>query len=155
MSIYDYDYTDNSGKFVEMSDFKNKVVLIVNVASQCGLTPQYAGIENLYKKFKDLGFEVIGFPCNQFGLQEPGSDEEIKSFCETNFGVTFKLASKVHVNGQSAHPIYKYLKSVSKNDEDISWNFEKFLILKDGSIKNFDPHTSPESLESIIQDSLK
>lgn len=154
MNIYDYDFLDNSGKNVSMSKFKNKVILIVNVASRCGLTKQYAGIEMLYKTFNKNGFEVIGFPCNQFNEQEPGSDEEIKEFCSVNFDVTFTLSSKIHVNGDKAHPIYKYLKNISKDGNDISWNFEKFLILKDGSVLNFDPKTTPEDIQQVIKDNL-
>jgi glutathione peroxidase len=135
-----------------MSEFKDKVVLIVNVASKCGLTSQYIGLQKLYDIFKDKGFEIIGFPCNQFANQEPGSDEEIKSFC-SNFNVTFTLASKIDVNGEESHPIYSYLKT-QKNNEDIAWNFEKFLVLKDGSIMNFNPQITPEDLEPVIKNSL-
>jgi len=155
MDIYDYSYLSNSGKEISLSDFKNKVLLIVNVASYCGFTPQYAGLESLYKKFNSQGFEVIGFPCNQFNEQEPGSDEDIKSFCNLNYNITFDLASKIEVNGENAHPIYKYLKSVSKNNADIEWNFEKFLILKDGSVLNFNPQIKPEQLEIFIEQNLR
>jgi glutathione peroxidase len=153
MSIYDYSFKNNSGEEVQMSNFKNKFTLIVNVASKCGLTSQYIGLQNLYEKFKDRGFEIIGFPCNQFANQEPGSDLEIREFCD-NFNVSFTLASKIDVNGENSHPIYDYLKNNHKNGNDISWNFEKFLILKDGLIINFDPQTTPEELDAVLTDHL-
>jgi glutathione peroxidase len=152
MSIYDYSFINNAGETVEMSQFRDKVILIVNVASKCGLTSQYAALESLYKKYKEKGLEIIGFPCNQFAGQEPGSDEEIKDFCQTNFDVTFTLASKIDVNGEDAHPIYKYLKNISTDNADIRWNFEKFLIFKNEAVRNFDPQVAPEELEKIIQD---
>jgi glutathione peroxidase len=154
MSIYDYEFVDNSGAKAQMSEFKDKVTLIVNVASKCGLTSQYIGLQKLYENFKDKGFEILGFPCNQFAQQEPGSNEEIKDFCTGTFGVTFKLASKIDVNGENAHPLYSYLRNSAKGGEEIAWNFEKFLVLKDGSIKNFDPHTAPEDLEVLLREVL-
>lgn len=152
MSIYDYSFINNAGETVEMSQFRDKVILIVNVASKCGLTSQYAALEYLYKKYKEKGLEIIGFPCNQFAGQEPGSDEEIKDFCQTNFDITFTLASKIDVNGEDAHPIYKYLKNISTDNADIRWNFEKFLIFKNEAVRNFDPQVDPEELEKMIQD---
>jgi glutathione peroxidase len=153
MSIYDYNFVDNSGKTVSMNDFRDKVILIVNVASKCGLTSQYAAIESLYKKYKDKGLAVIGFPCNQFAEQEPGSDAEIKDFCQTNFDVTFTLASKIDVNGENAHPIYQHLKN-DAGIKDISWNFEKFLVFQNEAVRRFDPQVIPEDLEKMIQDGL-
>jgi len=154
MSIYDYTFIDNSGNTVSMNDFREKIILIVNVASKCGLTSQYAGIESLYKKYKDKGFVVIGFPCNQFAEQEPGSDAEIKEFCQTNFDVTFTLASKIDVNGENTHPIYQHLKD-AVGIKDISWNFEKFLVFQNEAVRNYDPQLAPEELEEMIQDGLK
>jgi glutathione peroxidase len=154
MSIYDYSFIDNSGKEVQMSSFKDKTILIVNVASKCGLTEQYQELEALNKKLSGKDFVLIGFPCNQFANQEPGSNEEIAEFCKTNFDVTFTLASKIDVNGDGSHPIYKYLKEVSKNGEDIAWNFEKFIILKNGNVYNFDPQKRVADFESVIVESL-
>ncbi len=128
--------------------FKGKAILVVNVASQCGLTPQYTQLEELQKKYEDKGFTVVGFPCNQFGKQEPGSAEEIKEFCSLNYGVTFPLMEKIDVNGEGRHPIYKTLTQVadaSGRQGDIQWNFEKFVISADGkSVTRFGPKTKPD-----------
>ena len=143
-----------NGDNIEMSRFKNKVVLIVNTASKCGFTPQYAGLEKLNKKYKDAGLEILGFPCNQFGNQEPGTEEEIASNCLINYGVTFQMFSKVSVNGDDAHPIFKYLKEKLKGTlgKDIKWNFAKFLIDRNGNpVKRYAPITKPESLTSDIE----
>ena len=144
MSIYSYTFIDNLGNEVSMSDFKGKDILIVNTASRCGFTKQYAQLQELHLDTDNL--EVIAFPCNQFGNQEPGSDSEIKDFCETNHSVTFKIASKVEVNGESQHPIFKYLKDIAKGGQNIGWNFEKFLIHSDGQIENFNPDVQPKNI---------
>jgi len=132
-------------------------LLIVNTASKCGFTPQYKGLQNLYEKYRDRGFEVLGFPCDQFKHQEPGSDEEIKSFCEINYGVTFPLFRKIEVNGEGAHPLFAYLKSQGPGflTEAIKWNFTKFLVDRQGRVvKRYAPQTEPESLEKDIEKSL-
>ncbi|MGA9853122.1 MAG: glutathione peroxidase [Gammaproteobacteria bacterium] len=132
------------GKDQDLRDFKGKTVLVVNVASECGLTPQYRGLENLYREFKDEDFVVLGLPCNQFGQQEPGTEAEIKQFCSLNYQVSFPLTGKIEVNGAGTHPLYKWLKSET-GGADIQWNFEKFLIAEDGSIvKRYSPRTVPE-----------
>ena len=149
MNIYDYKYNNNAGEETSMSKFKNKTLLVVNVASRCGMTPQYEGLQKLYNDNKDNNFEILAFPCNQFGEQEPGTDQEILQFCSTNYGVTFELAQKIDVNGDNAHPIYKYLKDNAKNGNDIGWNFEKFLI-KDGVITNYQPDFQPNEIQKYI-----
>lgn len=139
-----------------LGDYKGKVLLIVNVASQWGLTPQYSGLEDLYKTFKDEGLAVLGFPCNDFGNQEPGTEQEIKTFCETKFGVTFDLFSKVHAKGANQHPLYARLTSYEAKG-DISWNFEKFVIDKGGNVvARFSPPTPPndDKVVSKIQEEL-
>ncbi len=133
MSIYDLSFTDNSGNEVKLDTFKGKNILIVNTASHCGYTTQYADLQ----KVQSDDVVVIGFPCNQFGNQEPGTNKEIKDFCTTNYGVTFPLSQKVEVNGPNAHPIYKYCKDNATPGRDIGWNFEKFLISSDGSITHY------------------
>ena len=151
--IYNYKVKLIDGKEISMSDYKNKVLLIVNVASFCGNTPQYKGLEDLYKKYHDKGFEILGFPCNQFGQQEPGTNEEIKDFCKTNYSITFPLFDKIDVNGDNTHPLYKYLKSAKPefNNEDIKWNFAKFLIDKNGNvIDKFKPKFQPENIDPEI-----
>jgi glutathione peroxidase len=151
MSIYDLEIGRLEGEPLDLSDYKGKAVLVVNVASKCGLTPQYTGLEQLQKRFADRGFSVLGVPCNQFGGQEPGSPEEIATFCSTSYGVTFPLTEKVDVNGEGRHPLYSELTSVSDAEGaggDIQWNFEKFLISPDGDIvARFRPMTEPESDE--------
>jgi glutathione peroxidase len=153
--IYDIEVRTIDGRPVKMSEFKGKTLLIVNVASRCGFTPQYKGLENLYRDFKDRGFLVLGFPCNQFGAQEPGSDEEIKSFCSAKYEVSFPMFSKVDVNGDSAHPLYKLLKKAEKGilgTEAIKWNFTKFLVSPAGEVlKRFSPTTAPESIAIDIE----
>ena len=153
-SIYDFKALNNKGSEVDFADFKGKVLLIVNTASKCGFTPQYDGLEELWKKYKDQGLVVIGFPCDQFAHQEPGSDAEIAEFCRLNHGVTFPLMSKIEVNGDNAHPIYKYLKAETKGllGSAIKWNFTKFLISRDGTkIERFAPMATPASLEDKIK----
>ena len=154
MSIYDFEVKTISGETVSMKMFKNKVLLIVNVASKCGFTSQYEGLENLYEKYKDKGLIILGFPCNQFMHQEPLNEDDIKSFCSINYGVTFPLFAKIDVNGENAHPLYQFLKEAQKGllgSEAIKWNFTKFLVDKSGVIVNrFAPATKPESLELDI-----
>ena len=143
-SFHDFKVKTIAGQDNSLKDFKGQTVLVVNVASECGLTPQYAGLEKLYREFKDRNFSVLGLPCNQFGKQEPGSEAEIRQFCSTRYDVTFPLSSKIEVNGPGAHPLYQWLKSET-GGTDIQWNFEKFLIGKDGRIiKRYPPKTTPE-----------
>lgn len=152
--IYDFKAIDNMGKEVDFAQFKGKVLLIVNTASKCGFTPQYDGLEALYKKYKDQGLVIIGFPCDQFAHQEPGTDAEIAEFCRLNYGVTFPIMSKIDVNGKNAHPIYTYLKSAAKESQGkaIKWNFTKFLISRDGGIiKRYAPAMPPEKIDADIQ----
>ena len=152
--LYDINVKDNNLNNVEMSEYKGKILLIVNVASKCGFTPQYKDLESLYKKYKDQGLEVLGFPCNQFGAQEPGSNEEIQSFCQLNYNVTFKLFDKIDVNGPKTSPLFKHLKNQSPGilgTEGIKWNFTKFLVNKDGEVvKRF----SPKDTEAVIETQL-
>lgn len=152
-SIYDFKGIDNRGKEVSFDQFKGKVVLVVNTASKCGFTSQYKGLEELHNKYNSLGLVVIGFPCDQFGHQEPGSDKEIASFCEINYGVSFLLMKKIDVNGDNASPIFTYLKNKAPGifGNNIKWNFTKFLISKDGkAVERFSSIKGPKSLESHI-----
>jgi glutathione peroxidase len=154
-SIYELSVKDASGKAVSLDRYRGKPMLIVNVASQCGLTPHYAGLEMLYKKYGPRGLAVVGFPCNQFGAQEPGTNSEIQEFCQINYGVTFPVMGKVDVNGASESPVYTFLKSHSpgaNGPEPIKWNFAKFLVDKDGRVfERFAPTTEPQSLEGAIE----
>ncbi|KAF9917965.1 glutathione peroxidase gpx1 [Linnemannia zychae] len=145
---------DKNHKEISMKDFEGKVVLVVNVASKCGFTKQYAGLEELYKKYKDQGFVVLGFPCNQFGGQEPGTEAEIDSFCQVNFGVTFPLMAKIDVNGEHEDPVYTYLKSQKKQlmMSRIKWNFEKFLIDRNGHVvERYASVSTPESIAKDVE----
>lgn len=154
MSIYDYSTKDIDGNIVPMDEYKGKVVLIVNTASKCGFTPQYAGLEKLYQDFKGQDFLVLGFPSNQFKEQEPGSDDDIKNFCEINYGVTFPLFSKVDVNGDDAHDLFKYIRKETKGllGDSVKWNFTKFLVDRNGQvIKRFSPQTPPDKLVDDIK----
>jgi glutathione peroxidase len=156
-SIYDFSATLNNGKDKKLADYKGKVLLVVNTASQCGFTPQYKGLQELYAKYKGRGFEVLGFPCDQFGHQEPGSDEEIKSFCELNYGVDFPLFSKIEVNGEKSHPVYRFLRSEKGGllGDAIKWNFTKFLVDKQGNVvERYAPMTTPERIEGDIEKEL-
>jgi glutathione peroxidase len=157
-TVYDFSATTIGGKTRKLVDYKGKVLLVVNTASKCGFTPQYKGLEEVYRKYKDRGFVVLGFPSNQFGEQEPGPDSEIAEFCEMNFGVTFPLFSKIDVNGEQAHPLYKYLTSTKKGllgSEAIKWNFTKFLVGKDGGvIERYAPTTKPQDIERDIEKAL-
>ena len=151
--IYDYKALDNKGNEVNFASFEGKVLMIVNTASKCGFTPQYDGLEALYQKYKDQGLIIIGFPCDQFAHQEPGTNEEIAEFCRINHGVTFHMMSKIEVNGKNAHPIYQYLKSAAKGTfgNTIKWNFTKFLISRDGTeIERFAPTSTPEAMEEKV-----
>tara|TARA_Y200000002_G_C22554777_1_gene609818 strand:- start:280 stop:786 length:507 start_codon:yes stop_codon:yes gene_type:complete len=153
-SIYDYKVDDSQKNPVSLSDYKGKALLIVNVASRCGLTPQYKGLQELYSKYSNKDFEILAFPCNQFGAQEPGSNEEIKEFCDINFNVSFKIFDKINVNGSSASPLFKYLKNEAKGvmgSEAIKWNFTKFLIDNNGSvIKRYSPQTTPDKIDKDL-----
>jgi len=141
------------GKTVDLEDYEGKVVLVVNTASRCGLTPQYAGLQQMYEKYEEKGLVILGFPCNQFGRQEPGTDADIKQFCSSNYNVSFPMFSKIDVNGGDAAPIYKYLTSQETKPAgkgDISWNFEKFLIDRDGQlIGRYSPRTKPSDAELV------
>ena len=153
--IYDFSATSLAGQPVALDAYRGQVVLIVNTASHCGFTPQYEGLEKIYRQFKDLGLVVLGFPCDQFGHQEPGDSAEIGAFCQKNYGVTFPLFEKIAVNGADAHPLYQYLKTHAPGvlgSESIKWNFTKFLIRKDGSIYGrYASITSPDALVSDIK----
>jgi glutathione peroxidase len=155
-SFHDFSVATIDGKQKSLKDYQGHPVLVVNVASECGLTPQYTGLEKLHKHYKDQGLVVLGLPCNQFGAQEPGSEAEIKQFCEVKYGVDFPLTSKVEVNGPGAHPLYAWLRAAS-GGTDIQWNFEKFLVGKDGQlIKRYSPKIVPEDagLKADIQAAL-
>jgi glutathione peroxidase len=177
--IYDYKALSNKGVEVDLAQYEGKVLLIVNTASKCGFTPQYDGLEDLYQKYKDQGLMVIGFPCDQFAHQEPGSDEQIAEFCRINHGVTFPLMKKIEVNGANEDPVFTYLKSAAPSEEykglkakatqkllkglsksvekdsDILWNFTKFLINRDGTVvKRFAPVAEPASFEKDIEEML-
>ena len=177
--IYDYKTLSNRGKEVDFAQFEGKVLMVVNTASKCGFTPQYDGLEALYQKYNEQGFVIVGFPCDQFAGQEPGSDEEIAEFCRLNHGVTFPLMAKTDVNGPNAEPIFEYLKTVApteeysgfkakatakllkglsksmEKDSDIRWNFTKFLISRDGTVvKRYAPTTTPEDIEKDIKGML-
>ena len=178
--IYDFKALTGKGAELSFNEFEGKVLMIVNTASKCGFTPQYDGLEALYQKYKDQGFTIIGFPCDQFAHQEPGTDAEIAEFCRLNHGVTFQLMKKIDVNGAQAHTVFEYLKSQAPTEEykglkakaaqklfknisksvekesDIKWNFTKFVISRDGTvIKRFAPTTTPEQMEKDIQELLK
>jgi glutathione peroxidase len=157
MNIYDFQANLLDGTPADLSRWRGQVLLIVNTASECGFTPQYAGLEHLYRQYKDRGLAVLGFPCNQFGKQEPGTEAEIGAFCEKNYGVSFPMFAKVDVNGDAAHPLYKHLKEQAPGvlgTQGIKWNFTKFLINKDGSVvKRYAPQTKPEEIADDI-DSL-
>ncbi|MBD1845664.1 glutathione peroxidase [Cyanobacteria bacterium FACHB-63] len=154
-SIYDFSANSIEGQPVSLSTYKDKVLLIVNTASQCGFTPQYQGLQSVHNKYENQGFAVLGFPCNQFGQQEPGSANEIQSFCETRFGVTFPLFEKVDVNGENAHPLFKFLTKAAPGifgTEGIKWNFTKFLVDRSGQVvKRYPSTTKPEDIEKDIQ----
>lgn len=154
VSIYDFEMYDIQNNLVSLSDYKNKVVLIVNTASNCGFTPQFKQLETLYQEFKESGFEILGFPCNQFMEQDKGSNEEILSFCQINYGVTFKMFSKIEVNGENVPPLYQYLKKEKAGlmNSNIKWNFTKFLVDKNGVVvKRYSPQHSLDKIKTDIQ----
>lgn len=157
-SIYDFSYTSLEGQKVDMAEYRDKAILVVNTASECGFTSQYEGLQKLYEEHKDKGLVIIGFPCNQFGGQEPGSSEEIGSFCQKRFGVSFPLGEKIEVNGDNTHPLYRFLKSEAPGilgSQAIKWNFTKFLIAKDGkTVTRFASTTTPEDLSRDIAELL-
>lgn len=153
-SIYDFTVKSNNGEDTSLSNYKGKALLVVNTASKCGFTPQYEGLQSVYEKYKDQGLEILAFPCNQFGEQEPGNDAEIQSFCSMNYSTTFLLFSKIDVNGKNAHPLYNFLKEQAPGLlglKDIKWNFTKFLIDKNGAVvKRYAPTTKPEEIQEDI-----
>lgn len=154
-TVYDFSSRTITGEEVSLDRYKGQVLLIVNTASECGYTPQYAGLEALYNKYRDRGFTVLGFPCNQFGQQEPGTEQEIEAFCRKNYGVTFPMFAKIEVNGHRADPLFEYLKKTVPGllgSEGIKWNFTKFLVDKNGRpVERFAPATKPESLERSVE----
>jgi len=154
-AIYDMAVDDIHGKRIKLDQYRDKVLLIVNVASECGFTPQYKGLEALYKKLHPRGLEILGFPCNQFGAQEPGSEAQIAQFCELNYGVTFPLFAKIEVNGSAAAPLYQYLKKAKPGllgSEAIKWNFTKFLVDRKGNVvERYAPNTEPEAIADDIE----
>jgi glutathione peroxidase len=159
MSIYDHTLNRLDGTALDLHEYEDKALLIVNVASKCGLTPQYEGLEKMHEQYADKGFSVLGVPCNQFGGQEPGTSEEIATFCSTSYGVTFPLAEKVEVNGDGQHPLYAELTAVADaegRDGDIQWNFEKFLVAPGGQVTRFGPMVTPEdeTLVSAVESAL-
>jgi len=154
MSLYDISANLNNGQEQSLGNYRGKVLLIVNTASQCGFTPQYKGLQELYAKYRERGLEILGFPCDQFGHQEPGTDTEIKSFCELNYGVSFPLFEKIEVNGENAHPLYKFLKSEKSGvlTEGIKWNFTKFLVDRRGKVvKRYAPATAPAGIARDVE----
>ena len=157
-TVYDFTVKDAQGKDIDLSQFKGQVLLIVNVASKCGFTPQYKGLQTLYNEFKDRGFVIIGFPCNQFGAQEPGSNEEILEFCSLNYGVNFPIMDKVEVNGAGSHPFWEYLKNEQTGilgTTSIKWNFTKFLINKEGlPVRRYGSNETPEQIQKDIEEQL-
>jgi glutathione peroxidase len=154
-TVADFTVTTNRGESLDLATKKGKVLLVVNTASKCGFTPQYDGLEALYKQFKDQDFEVLGFPCNQFGAQEPGNADEIAEFCKVNFGVTFPLMAKIDVNGPDASPLFDWMKSEKKGlmgSTSIKWNFTKFLIDRDGNVvKRYGPQDAPKTIIKDIE----
>ena len=156
--IYDLEARAIDGSTVPLAQYRGQVLLIVNVASDCGFTPQYTGLESLYRKYRDRGFVVLGFPCNQFGAQETGTDAEIASFCSLSYDVTFPMFAKVDVNGEAAHPLFRLLKKERKGllgTEAIKWNFTKFLVGRDGRVlERFGPSDTPEKIDPVISATL-
>jgi glutathione peroxidase len=152
--VYDIPVTTIDGQIITLEKYRGRALLIVNVASKCGFTPQYAGLEALYRKHKDRGFVVLGFPCNQFGHQEPGDEQQIRQFCDEHYSVTFPMFAKVDVNGAHAHPLYRHLKSSKKGwlgREAIAWNFTKFLVGSNGEVlKRYSPRRKPEDIEEDV-----
>ncbi|WP_353147002.1 glutathione peroxidase [Pollutimonas bauzanensis] len=157
-SIYSFSAQSLDGESIALSRYEGQVLLVVNVASECGFTPQYQGLEILYKEYRALGFSVLGFPCDQFGHQEPGSNDEIASFCSSKYGVTFPMFDKIDVNGPTAHPLFSWLKSEKAGvlgSQNIKWNFTKFLLGRDGHVlKRYGSVTKPEALHGDIQQAI-
>ena len=157
-SLYKLKANAIDGREVQLIDYAGKVLLIVNTASQCGFTPQYAGLEKLYRQYRDQGLEILGFPCNQFGAQEPGDENEIRNFCQTKYDVSFPLFAKIDVNGANTHPVYRYLKGEARGvlgTEAIKWNFTKFLVDRQGRVVGrYAPTTKPEQLVQDIESLL-
>jgi len=154
MSVHEFSAKTINGEEKELADYKGKALLIVNTASECGFTPQFEGLQKLYDEYNEKGLEILGFPCNQFGGQDPGSDEEISEFCSMNYGVTFPMFSKVDVKGDQAHPLFRYLTEETKGilGDQIKWNFTKFLVDPDGKVVNrFSPQTKPENIAEDIE----
>lgn len=154
-TVYDFTCSDSAGNPIDLDQYRGKVLLIVNTASKCGFTPQFAGLESVYADLSDRGFEVLGFPCNQFGSQDPGSNAEISEFCQLNYGVTFPMFGKIDVNGSDADPLFQHLKASARGalgSEGIKWNFTKFLINREGDVvKRYAPTTKPEDLRKDIE----
>jgi glutathione peroxidase len=150
MSVYDFKFQTADGRETSLAPFQGKPILIVNVASACGLTPQYAGLQELHDTYGKRGLVVVGFPCNQFGGQEPGTDDDIQLFCSLNYGVTFPVFAKIDVNGERAHPLFRFL----QGPKPIEWNFAKFLIGRDGRVKRYAPQTEPNALVPDIEAAL-
>ncbi|MGL5351761.1 MAG: glutathione peroxidase [Clostridium sp.] len=157
MSFYDYKINDIDGKEVDFNDYKGKVVVVVNTASKCGFTPQFKDLEELYGRYKDQGLEILGFPCNQFLNQDPAAEDEIKSFCLLNYGVSFRMFEKIKVNGKDTHPLYKYLKEQKGGvlSKEVKWNFTKFIVDRDGNVvERVSPNTSPLDMEDKLKELL-
>lgn len=154
MGFYEFSARDMSGQDIKMEEYKGKVIIVVNTASKCGFTPQFAGLETLYETYREKGLEILGFPCNQFASQDPGTNEEIQEFCQLNYGVSFTMFQKIDVNGEQAHPLFAFLKEEKKSllGKDIKWNFTKFLIDREGNVvKRFAPSTAPEKMMRDIE----
>lgn len=155
MNFHDIEVTTIDGRDETLAAYRDRVLLVVNVASKCGFTPQYAELEALYRKYKSLGFVILGFPCNQFGHQEPGDEEEIRRFCTTNYDVTFPMFAKIEVNGPGAHALYRHLKTEATGvlgSESIKWNFTKFLVGRDGAVlRRYAPAETPKHIEKDLQ----
>ncbi|MFK7886480.1 MAG: glutathione peroxidase [Gammaproteobacteria bacterium] len=158
-TAYEFSCRALSGKDVDLGDYKGKISLIVNTASKCGFTPQYQGLEELYQKYHEQGVEVLGFPCNQFGKQEPGEAKDIGEFCEINYGVSFQMFEKIDVNGSDAHPLYEHLKNEAPGllgSKKVKWNFTKFLVDQDGRVvKRYAPAVKPDAIHSDIEQLLE
>lgn len=156
-SVYDFSAKRSTGEEVSLSQYQGKVLLIVNTASKCGFTPQFEGLQKLYEAYREEGLEILGFPCNQFMSQDPGTDEEILEFCQLNYGVTFPMFSKVDVNGSDAHPLFVFLRKEQKGlvGDAVKWNFTKFLVNREGQVvERFAPTTAPHQLEDAIKELL-
>jgi glutathione peroxidase len=154
MSVYQFTVKDSRGSEKSLADYQGRVLLIVNTASQCGNTPQYAGLQQLYRDWRERGLEILAFPCDQFGHQEPGTDDEIQQFCQVNYGVTFPVFAKIEVNGEQAHPVYRYL-TAQPPEGEIRWNFTKFLVDQEGQVvRRYEPKVQPEEMQAEIEKML-